>query len=62
MRIMRLGRWTSVKTLDHYLQEAACLLSTLKWPDIAHAAVRKAAANAIPYLLFSKGTTSRWVC
>ncbi len=57
MRIMRLGRWTSVKTLDHYLQEAACLLSTLKWPELAHAAVQKAASAAIPYLLFSRGTT-----
>lgn len=51
LRIMRMGRWTAVRTLEHYLQEATCLLSTTSWNSTAHASVKSAATNAVSFLL-----------
>jgi hypothetical protein len=48
LRIMRMGRWTAVRTLEHYLQEATCLLSTLGWPTAAHASVKAAVRRISP--------------
>ena len=49
-RIMRMGRWTNIRTLDHYLQEAACHLSTLSWSELAHRRVNAYARVAHKYL------------
>ena len=56
LRIMRMGRWTAVRTKEHYLQEATRLLSTLDWPTTAHASVKSAATHAVSYPLKLKGT------
>ena len=43
--VQRKGRWRSARTLEHYIQEGAAILSAARWPPEVHAKIDKLARS-----------------